>query len=325
MSGMPAGIGFGGASVGNLRRAISDEQADAAVRRAWARGIRYYDTAPHYGLGLSERRLGATLGTLPRDEFCLSTKVGRLLVKRDVPLEQDDDGFVVPGDLKRVWDFSPDGVRRSVESSLERLGVARIEVLYVHDPDQAGPGAAREGLASLQVLKKEGLASAVGIGTNATEGLAELVDEGLIDVLMLANRYTLLDHREALPVFAAARRSGTRIVAAGVFNSGLLATPRPVEGARFDYREAQGDLVVKVNRIADVCESHGVDVPTAAIAFAFLQPVVISVVLGMRSDADVDQNMDRYQTVVPKGLWSDLAAEGLVAPEATPRVGGSDE
>lgn len=320
---MPAGIGFGGASVGNLRREISDAQSDAAIRRAWDRGIRYFDTAPHYGLGLSERRLGRTLRDFPRDAFCLSTKVGRLLVRRETPLEQDDDGFIVPGDLERRWDFSADGVRRSIASSVERLGIDRIDVLYAHDPDQAWPGAAREGLASLGRAKAEGLATSVGVGTNSIDGLVAMIDDGLIDVMMLANRFTLLDHRDALPVMAAAQRRGVKIVAAGVFNSGLLATPRPVEGARFDYREAGGDLVAKVNAIADVCEAHGIDVPTAAIAFPLLQPSVTSVVLGMRSEADVDQNMDRYETPVPTGLWSDLAAAGLIAAEAMP--GGGDE
>jgi len=320
---MPSGIGFGGASVGNLRREISDSQSDAAIRRAWDRGVRYFDTAPHYGLGLSERRLGRTLREYPRDEFCLSTKVGRLLVPRDVPLAQDDDGFAVPGDLERRWDFSGEGVRQSIAASVERLGIDRIDVLYAHDPDQAWPGAAREGLASLSRAKTEGLASAVGIGTNSVDGLVSLIDEGLIDVMMLANRLTLLDHRDALPVVAAAQRRGVTIVAAGVFNSGLLATPRPVAGARFDYREAGEDVVTKVNAIADVCEAHGVDVPTAAIAFPLLQPCVASVVLGMRSEADVNQNLDRYETTVPAGLWADLAAEGLIAAEAVP--GGSDE
>ena len=320
---MPSGIGFGGASVGNLRREISDSQADAAIRRAWDRGVRYFDTAPHYGLGLSERRLGRALREFPRDEFCLSTKVGRLLVPRDIPLERDDDGFAVPGDLERRWDFSADGVRQSITASVERLGIERIDVLYAHDPDQAWPGAAREGLAFLALAKADGLASAVGVGTNAIDGLVALIDEGLIDVMMLANRLTLLDHRDALPVVAAARRHGVAIIAAGVFNSGLLATPRPVAGARFDYREAGDDVVAKVNAIADVCESHGVDVPTAAIAFPLLQPCVASVVLGMRSEADVDQNLDRYETSVPAGLWTDLAAAGLIAAEAVP--GASDE
>jgi D-threo-aldose 1-dehydrogenase len=321
---MPTGIGFGGASVGNLRREISDDQADAAIRRAWDRGIRYFDTAPHYGLGLSERRLGRTLRDFPREEFCLSSKVGRLLVPRDVPLEQDDDGFVVPGDLERRWEFSADGVRQSIAESIERLGIERIDVLYAHDPDQAWPGAAREGLASLAAAKADGLATAVGVGTNSIDGLVAMIDDGLIDVMMLANRYTLLDHEDALPVMATAARRGVAIVAAGVFNSGLLATPRPVEGARFDYREAGGDLVAKVNAIADVCEAHGVDVPTAAIAFPLLQPAVTSVVLGMRSEADVDQNLDRYETPVPAGLWVDLIAEGLIAARGVPTSGGEE-
>ncbi len=314
----PHGIGFGGASVGNLRRAITDEQSDTAIRRAWDRGIRYFDTAPHYGLGLSERRLGRALAEYPRAAFCLSTKVGRLLVPRQVPIDQDDDGFVVPGNLERRWDFSPAGVVRSIAESAERLGMERIDVLYAHDPDMAYSGAGRDALASLAEAKAAGLATAVGIGTNSVAGLAGWIDDGLIDVLMLANRFSLLEHRDALPVMAAAERAGARVVAAGVFNTGLLATPRPVEGARYDYREAGDDVVSTVNAMADVCEAHGVDVPTVAIAFPFLQPAVASVVLGMRSEADVDQNMDRFETEVPHGVWADLVSAGLVAREAIP-------
>ncbi len=320
---VPQGIGFGGASVGNLRRAISDDQAERAIRRAWDRGVRYFDTAPHYGLGLSERRLGATLRTFPRHEFCLSTKVGRMLVPRVPPLEQDDDGFVVPGDLKRRWDFTVGGVRDSIEQSLDRMGLAGINIAFAHDPDQAYEGAQLEGLQALAAAKDAGLVAAVGIGTNSTQGLVDAVDRGLIDVLMLANRYTLLDYQEALPVLAAADRTGTVVVAAGVFNSGLLATPRPAPGAHFDYQEAHPEVVEAVHAIADICEAHGVDVPTAAIAFPLLQPSVRSVVLGMRSEHDVDENMDRFEREVPSELWRDLASAGLIEAEAVSPTGSS--
>ena len=231
---------------------------------------------------------------------------------------QDDDGFVVPGDLERVWDFSLSGVRRSLESSLERLGIDRVDILYAHDPDQAGTGAAREGLAALSELKREGLVDAIGIGTNAVEGLDSLIDAGLIDVLMLANRWTLLDHVGALPVMAAANARGVEVVTAGVFNTGLLATPRPRQDAHFDYGPAGAAVMARTHRIADVCEAHGVELPTVAIAFGAIQQCVGSVVLGMRSAEDVDGNMDRYQTAVPPGVWRDLVSAGLIDARAIP-------
>lgn len=308
----PSGLGFGGASVGNLRRAIDDDQAHAAIRRAWSRGVRYFDTAPHYGLGLSERRLGRALSELPRSEFVLSTKVGRLLVPRSSPTAGDGEGFAVAGDLERRWDFSFEGVERSLRESRERLGMDRTDILFAHDPDQAGDTAARDGLRARTELRSAGEVAAIGVGTNSTVGLVELIDQGALDVLMLAGRYTLLDHLAGLPVLDAAARSGVAVVAAGVFNSGLLATPRPVEGARFDYRDASADIVAKVHRIADVCEAHGVDVPTVAIAFARRHRAVASVVVGMRSAGDVDDNADRFEAAVPDAVWGDLVASGLI-------------
>jgi D-threo-aldose 1-dehydrogenase len=308
----PTGLGFGGASVGNLRRAIDDDQANATIQRAWSRGVRYFDTAPHYGLGLSERRLGRALRELPRNEFVLSTKVGRLLVPRSAPLAEDDEGFAVSGDLARRWDFSAAGVARSLRESRERLGIDRIDVLFAHDPDQAWETATRDGLRAVAKLRSTGEIAAIGIGTNSAAGLVELIDQGALDVLMLAGRYTLLDHLEGLPVLEAAARHGVAVVVAGVFNSGLLATPRPVEGARFNYRAADPGIVAKVHRIADVCEAHGVDVPTAAIAFARRHRAVTSVVVGMRSPRDVDDNADRFERAVPGGLWSDLVSNELI-------------
>lgn len=315
-------IGFGGASVGNLRRAITDADSREAIDRAWQRGIRYFDTAPHYGLGLSERRTGDALSTRDRHDFFISTKVGRLIRPRPVPLERDDDGFEVPGDMMRVWDFSVAGVRASVAESMTRLGVDHIETLFVHDPDQAYPGSAREGLAALAVLKEEGLVDNIGVGTNSTDGLEDLISEHLVDVIMLANRWTLLEHNAAQPVMTAAHQHGVYVVAAGVFNSGILARARPQEDARFDYGAVPSEIMQRTERLARIAEDHGVDLPTAAIAFPLLQPAVVSVVLGMRSAADVDQNMSRYETSVPGALWDDLINEGLVDTGAVNNCAG---
>jgi D-threo-aldose 1-dehydrogenase len=309
-------IGFGGAPVGNLGRPVSDAEAAETVRRAWDGGIRYYDTAPHYGLGLSERRIGAALGRYPRDEFVVSTKVGRLIVPNPQPREWDDDGFAVPGDLTRRWDFSAAGVERSLAESLGRLGLDSVDILYVHDPDQAGEGAAREGLASLARLKAAGAVKAIGIGTNSTAGLAGIIEDGLVDVIMLANRYSLLDQGALDTVLAPAQRAGVAVVAVGVFATGLLSTARPAPDATYEYRAAGAEVVERANRIASVCEDHGVELPAAALAFPLLHPAVAAVAVGMRSPREVDEDLRRFQADVPDGLWSDLVAEGLIPAAA---------
>jgi D-threo-aldose 1-dehydrogenase len=311
-------LGLGGSALGNLGRVVEDDEAARTVSHAWERGIRYFDTAPHYGLGLSERRLGAGLRGRPRDEFVVSTKVGRLLVPNEAPTGWDGDGFVVRDDLRRQWDFSAAGVERSLEGSLTRLGLDRVDIAFVHDPDQAWPGAAREGLASLARLKAAGMVRAVGIGTNATAGLAELIDGGLVDVVMLANRYSLLDHSGLEPVLAPARRAGVAVVAAGVFATGLLATARPAPGATYDYGPAGAEVLERAGRIAAVCEAHGVELPAAALAFPRLHPAVAAVAVGMRSPAEVDENLGRFETDIPGGLWRDLVSEGLIAAGTGP-------
>jgi D-threo-aldose 1-dehydrogenase len=317
-------LGFGGAQLGNLAREVSDEEAARTLARAWERGIRYFDTAPHYGLGLSERRLGAELRRHPRDEFVVSTKVGRLLVPDPRPVARDSDGFAVPGDLHRRWDFSARGVERSLEGSLSRLGLDAVDILFVHDPDQAWDGAAREGLASLARLKAAGVVRAIGVGTNSTAGLTEIIQDGLADIVMLANRCSLLDHSGLDPVLTPARRAGVAVVAAGVFGTGLLATPRPAPGATYEYRAAGADVVDRAERIAAVCRGHGVEVPAAALAFPLRHPAVAAVVVGMRSAREVDENSRRFAAGVPAGLWPDLVAEGLIPSSAVPapRTGG---
>ena len=311
-------LGFGGAPVGNFAAPMDDEQAGHTLRRAWERGVRYFDTAPHYGLGLSERRLGAELRHRPRDEFVISTKVGRLLVPRARPLGRDDDGFVVPGDLERRWDFSAGGVERSLRESLERLGLDRIDILLAHDPDQAWDGAAREALASLAHLKAAGVVSAIGIGTNVTAGLAPLIRAGLLDVIMLANRYSLLDHSALESVLAPARDAGVAVVAAGVFATGLLSTAQPSPGATYEYRPADAAVVQRARRIAEICADHGVPLPAAALAFPLLHPAVAAVAVGMRSPREVDEDIERFTTDIPAGLWRDLVAAGFLPAGAVP-------
>ncbi|MFI5952139.1 aldo/keto reductase [Cryptosporangium sp. NPDC051539] len=318
LSGRAGALGLGGAPLGNFVTAMDDEQAARTVNRAVDRGVRYFDTAPHYGLGLSERRLGAALRRRPREEFVVSTKVGRLLVPQVPPREWDDDGFLVPGDVRRQWDFSAAGVERSLTESLGRLGLDRVDILYAHDPDQAWDSAAREALASLAELKKAGLVSAIGIGTNSTAGLPALISEGLIDVIMLANRYSLLDHSALETVLGPARDAGVAVVAVGVFATGLLSTVRPAAGATFDYRPADAAVLERTRRIASICEDHGVELPTAALAFPLLHPAVTAVAVGMRSPEEVDEDVRRFATDVPAGLWRDLVSAGLLPAGAVP-------
>ena len=217
-------IGFGAAQLGNLFRETSDAEAADAVDAAWEGGIRYYDTAPHYGLGLSEQRLGSALAGRPRAEMLLSTKVGRLLVPSPDTAElPDDEGYAVPASMRRVWDFSADGVRRSLDASLDRLGLDHIDIVYVHDPDDHGDAASGSAVPALVALREQGVVDAIGVGMNQSAMPAEFVRRHDIDLVMLAGRYTLLDQSaldDLLPV-AADRNVG--IVAAGVYNSGLLS------------------------------------------------------------------------------------------------------
>jgi D-threo-aldose 1-dehydrogenase len=308
----PGVIGLGGGPLGNFGRPVSDDEAARTMRRAWDRGIRYFDTAPHYGLGLSERRIGAELRRHPRHEFVVSTKVGRLIVPNAEPRTWDDDGFAVPGDLMRRWDFSATGVERSLVESLSRLGLDSVDILFVHDPDQAWEGAAREGLASLARLKAAGLVTAIGVGTNSTAGLAGIIEDGLVDVIMLANRYSLLDHTALDSVLAPARRAGVAVVAVGVFATGLLSTDRPAPDATYEYRAAGAEVIERANRIASICADHNVQLPAAALAFPLLHPAVAAVAVGMRTPREVDEDLQQFETDVPDGLWGDLVAEGMI-------------
>ncbi|HUX71971.1 MAG TPA: aldo/keto reductase [Cellulomonadaceae bacterium] len=311
-------IGFGASTLGNLHRAMTDDDARAAVEHAWQRGIRYFDTAPHYGLGLSERRLGRALAEHPRHEFVVSTKVGRLLEANPEPTERDDDGFVVPGTLRRVWDFSPDGVRRSLESSLARLGLDHVDIAYAHDPDQFRESAGPESLEALAELRSQGVVRAIGIGTNAPERIPALFTSGLADVVMVAGRYTLLEQGGLASALEPARAHGVAVVVAGVFNSGLLSSPWPADDARYDYTQAPRAAIARARLLAEACTRHGTTLPAAAIAFPLLHPAVAGLALGMRSIEQIDTNLDRYAQGVPAELWDELRDSGLIDPGGLP-------
>ncbi|WP_405885419.1 aldo/keto reductase [Streptomyces sp. NBC_01384] len=308
-------LGFGGGPLGGLFAPLDDDTAAEALATAWNAGIRYFDTSPHYGIGHSERRIGELLRTKTRAAFTLSTKVGRLLVPQD-PAGRVDESFEVPATHRRVWDFSCDGVRRSVEDSLARMGVDRIDVLFLHDAEQHFETALRDGYPALAELRAEGLVGAIGAGMYDPAKLTRLVRDADVDVVMLSGRYTLLDHSALDDLLPACAERGVSVLAASIFNSGLLATPRPAAGAPYDYAPASPELLRRVHRIADVCEAHGVTLPQAAMAFPLLHPVVAGIVVGMRSADEVRADIESYEADVPSGLWADLRGAGLLDPRA---------
>ncbi|MEO3773363.1 aldo/keto reductase [Micromonospora sp. B9E7] len=307
-------LGFGAAQGGNLYRTTTDEEFASAVDTAWEAGVRYYDTAPHYGLGLSERRLGAALRERPRDEYVVSTKVGRLLVPSPQNAHlRDSGGFDVPASHRRVWDFSRDGVLRSIEASLDRTGLDRVDVVYLHDPDDHWEQAAREAVPALVELRDQGVVGAIGAGMNQSAMLARFVRETDVDVLMCAGRYTLLEQGAADDLLPVAESRGVGVVIAGVYNSGLLSRERPPADAVYNYQQAPADLIERARRIAAVCETYGVTLPQAALAFVRRHPAVVSTVVGVRNGAQVTETVQRFETAVPDELWDALATAGLLA------------
>ncbi|WP_051116452.1 aldo/keto reductase [Amycolatopsis nigrescens] len=290
---------------------MSDENATATVDRAWAEGIRYFDTAPHYGLGLSERRLGAALASRPRDEFTVSTKVGRILEPDPAGAgRRDDAGFDVPAAYRRRWDFSRDGVLRSITESLARLGLDRIDLVYVHDPDQHFATALDEALPTLVELREQGVVGAVGVGMNQCPMLAEFVRAAELDAVMLAGRYTLLDQSGLDELLPLCEERGVPVLAAGVFNGGILATPEP--GEMYDYRPATAELSARAARIAAACARHGVELPQAALALPAAHPAVAGVVAGAHRPEQVSANVRRARRPVPPALWAELIETGLL-------------
>ena len=309
----PTELGLGAAQLGNLYRETTDAEALGAVDVAWERGIRYFDTAPHYGLGLSEKRLGGALARHDRADYTVSTKVGRLLVPSPETAHRvDEGGFAVPAATRREWDFSRDGILRSLEGSLQRLGTDRVDIVYLHDPDSHWAEASTTGIDTLIELREQGVVGAIGAGMNQSAMITEFIRQTDVDVMMLAGRFTLLEQGALDELLPLALERGVGIVAAAIYNSGLLSAPRPAADARYDYQQAPPELLARANAIADVCERWGVTLPDAAVAYPLRHPAVVSVVLGTRTEEQVASNVSRYETVISDGLWADLAAEGLI-------------
>jgi len=307
---------FGVAPLANLGHEVTDDEAATALEAAWSAGVRYFDTAPHYGLGLGERRLGAFLATKPRDEFILSTKVGRVLVDNPLGIQPDDEGFDVRSPLVRRRDYSADGVRRSLDDSLERMGLDRIDVVFVHDPDEFYREAMEGAFPALDELRREGVIASYGAGMNQSAMLTDFVLNTDLDVVMCAGRYTLLEQGALDDLLPAASARGVSVVAAAVFNSGLLARDRPAPGTTYDYAPASADLLDRVGAIADVCEANGVSLPAAALQFPLGHPAVATVCTGARSAEQVRRNASLFDLHIPDSLWADLASAGLLRADA---------
>ncbi|WP_435748338.1 aldo/keto reductase [Microbacterium sp. PMB16] len=306
-------IGLGAAQFGNMHRVTSDLESETAVIAAWNAGIRYFDTAPHYGLGLSEARLGRALREYPRDEFAVSTKAGRLLEPSPETADQlDPEGFIVPAALRRRWDFSRDGILRSVDSSLERLGLDRLDIVYLHDPDQHWDAASTTGIGALVELREQGVVGAIGVGMNQSAMLAEFVRRTDVDIVMVAGRFTLIDRSAVEDLLPLAWERGVDVVAAGIYNSGLLSSALVADDAHFDYVPAPGELIRRARLIAALAEKHGIELPDAAVQFPLRHPAVASVVIGTRTAAHVQSSIARASADIPEAFWSDLADSGLV-------------
>ena len=317
-------LGLGGAPLGNLFEAVSDGEARGLVEAAWASGCRSFDTAPHYGHGLSERRLGDALRSQPREDFVLSSKVGRRLVP-DASAPPDQHGYVDILPFRQTWDFSAAGTRRSVEDSLQRLGLARLDVAYVHDPDAATHGANApkvlrqvldETLPALRQLQHEGLVGAIGLGTNDVAVVLQVLAEANLDVLMLAGRYSLLDPGALAELLPQCTARGVRVALGGVFNSGILATGTRGGRATFNYAPAAKEWLERTAHIEAVCDAYGVPLRAAALQFPLAHPAVDLVMLGARQVAEWEDAQAMLRHPVAPGFWAALRAQGLIPDEA---------
>ena len=313
-------LGFGGAPLGNMFTPLDEATADATLKAAWDAGIRYYDTSPHYGAGLAEQRFGRLLSSKPRDEFFLSTKVGRLLVPASAP--ENAPPFVDEQPNKRIVDYSADGARRSLEDSLQRMGVDRIDVVFIHDvsEDQWGPkwteyfGQAMQGAAkALTQMREEGMIRGWGLGVNLVEPCRMALEQSDPDVFLLAGRYSLLDHREALDrLFPECVKRGVGIVVGGPFNSGVLAG-----GKHYDYAPAPEDVRAKTQKIEKICAQFNVDIRAAALHFCLAHPAVLSVIPGTSNPKRPAQYVQQFSAQIPAEFWQALKAARLL-PEDVP-------
>jgi D-threo-aldose 1-dehydrogenase len=320
----PGPLGFGGAPLGNMFERVSEADAAATLDAAWDVGIRYFDTAPEYGPGISEHRFGQMLRNMPRDEFVLSTKVGRLL-RADASKGGQHGPFVAGLPFRVDYDYSADGVRRSIEDSLQRLGLARIDVAYIHDCAEDAHGehwrevfdTAMKGAAvALTRLREEGVIRGWGLGVNRVEPCILALEQADPDVFLLAGRYSLLNQPALDEFFPQCQQRGVHVVVGGPYNSGLIAG-----GKTFEYQEASPDKVAARDRLAAIAGRHGVDLRAAALQFCAAHPVVASVIPGSKNPARVPQNLELMQQPIPAAFWEELKREQILPAEAPTPAG----
>jgi D-threo-aldose 1-dehydrogenase len=309
LSGLPLGafpLVFGGGPIGGLYAPVSAETAGQTLAAAWAAGIRAFDTAPHYGAGLSERRIGEFLAARPREEFVVSTKVGRLLVPAAGDTE-GEEGFHGTPPLTRIRDYSRDGVLRSLEESLRRLGLDRVDIALIHDPDDVLRQAADGAYPALAELRSQGIVTAIGAGMNSAAALTWLVERCDVDCVLVAGRYTLLDDSAAESLFPLCLRRGVTVLAGGVFNSGILAGPG--DGARYNYAPAPPDVLARARRLRDACARYGVPLAAAALHFTLRHPAVTAAVVGARTPEEIASDVSYLSTPIPDALLRELSTD----------------
>jgi D-threo-aldose 1-dehydrogenase len=299
---------FGGAPIGGLYAPVSDEAAAATLAAAWDAGIRAFDTAPHYGVGLSEQRIGDFLAGRPRAEFAVSTKVGRRLVPATGTTDGADGFYGTPA-LSRVRDYSADGARRSLEDSLRRLGLDRVDIALIHDPDEHVTEALDGAYPALAGLRADGTVGAIGVGVNSAPLAEWFVTRCDLDCVLVAGRYTLLDDSAAGSLFPLCLARGVAVLAGGVFNSGILADP--ANGARYDYAPAAPAVLARARRIAEVCARYDVPVAAAALRYVLRHPAVTAAVVGVRTPGEARADTGYLDLPIPDALWADL---GLFRP-----------
>ncbi|QAU49646.1 aldo/keto reductase [Bradyrhizobium guangzhouense] len=312
-------IGLGSAPLGGLFSAVSDADAEATVAKAWSLGVRFFDTAPLYGFGLAEQRLGAFLRQQKRESYAISTKVGRLLRAPDATTVEDDHFKDAPA-LRPKFDFSYDGVMRSVEESLGRLGLDRVDVLLVHDPDDHYDDAVSGAFRALMRLRDDGTVKAIGSGMNQSEMLTRFAEAVPVDCFLLAGRYTLLDQGALDALFPVCLAKNIGILLGGIYNSGILANPHT--GAKFNYEDAGAALVARALELDRLCRKYGTELKAAALQFCMAHPAVTVAVMGARNASEVADNIAMSERAVPQAFWQELRAKNLVDARA-PLPGGA--
>ena len=325
-------FGFGSAHLGELYAKVEEAESRATLDAAWTSGIRYYDTAPWYGRGLAEHRLGGFLRTRPRSAFCLTTKVGRTLHRPKAPEAFDRAPWIGGLNFSVTFDYSYDGIMRSYEQALQRLAIDTIDALVIHDLDAAYHGEhfahrrndlASSGIKAIQELKSSGDIKAYGMGINTTEALNSVATQVDLDFVLVAMPYTLLDQTSLRTGMAECVKRGRSVIIGAPFASGILATGSG-RNAKYGYGAASPDVQAKVRGIEAVCRAHGVSLPAAALQFPLAHPAVTSIIPGAAHAREVMQNVASLQAPIPAAFWSDLKTENLIDPEApTPEIGAN--